>query len=184
MSVVTATQLMTAEELLRLPRGKFRYELVKGELLQMPPTGFEHGVVTVDIARPLSNFVEEHQLGVTLGAETGFKLETNPDTVRAPDAAFVSAARIPDTPVRGYFPGAPNLAVEVVSPGDTVQEVDDKVSAWLDGGALMVWVLRPRRKSVEVHRASGETALLGVNDELSGEDVVPGFKVPVAEIFA
>ena len=184
MSVSTATQLMTAEELLRLPRGKFRYELWEGELKTMPPAGFEHGVVSADVGGPLREFVRKHKLGVVTGAETGFKVAENPDTVLAPDAAFVSAARIPDTPVRGYFPGAPDLAVEVVSPGDTVQEVDDKVSAWLDGGALMVWVLRPRRKSVEVHRASGETALLGVNDELSGEGVVPGFKMPIAEIFA
>ena len=183
MSVSPATQLMTAEELLRMPRDGFRYELVKGELKQMPPAGFEHGVVIVDVCTPLDNFVREHDLGIVVGAETGFILESDPDTVRAPDVAFVSTARLPQGSVRGYFPGAPDLAVEVVSPGDTVQEVDDKVAEWLTAGTRLVWVARPSRRTVEVHRADGTVSLLGVRDELSGEDVVPGFTMPVARIF-
>jgi Uma2 family endonuclease len=118
MSVTLATQLITAEELLQMPRGSFRYELIKGELLQMPPAGFEHGVTIVDIAAPFGVFVRENDLGVVTGAETGFKLQSNPDTVRAPDIGFVSTARLLQGPVRGYFPGAPDLAVEVASPGD------------------------------------------------------------------
>lgn len=183
MSSVTTTTLMTAEELLRLPRGKFRYELVKGELKQMPPSGFEHGVTVVDIARPLSNFVEEHNLGVVTGAETGFRLESSPDTVRGADVAFVSTEQLPEGRVRGYFPGAPDLAVEVVSPGDTVQEVDEKTTEWLEGGARLVWIVRPSRRTVEVHRADGTTSLLNVNNNLEGEDVLPGFVLPVAQIF-
>ena len=183
MSVSTATQLMTADELLRMPRDGFRYELVKGELKQMPPAGFEHGVTIVDVCTPLDNFVREHVLGVVTGAETGFQIESDPDTVRAPDVAFVSAARLPRERVRGYFPGAPDLAVEVVSPGDTVQEVDDKVAEWLEAGARLVWVVRPSRKTVEVHRADGTVSLLGARDELSGESEVPGFSLPVARVF-
>ncbi len=176
--------LVTADELLHRPSDGLRYELWEGELRQMPPSGFEHGVVSADIGSPLRNYVRQNNLGVVTGAETGFKVRANPDTVLAPDAAFVSAARLPAGPVRGYFPGAPDLAVEVVSPGDTVQEVDDKVAAWLEFGVKLAWVVRPRRKSVEVHRASGETVLVGAQGELSGEDVVPGFTLKVAEIFS
>ena len=183
MSISIAPPLMTADELLHLPRGKSRYELVKGELREMPPSGFEHGVTVVDVSTPLDNFVREHNLGVVTGAETGFRLQSNPDTVRGADVAFVSTARLPQGRMRGYFPGAPDLAVEVVSPGDTVQEVDEKVTEWLEGGARLVWIVRPSRRTVEVHRADGTGSLLNVNDELNGEDVVPGFVLPVARIF-
>jgi Uma2 family endonuclease len=183
MSATTVGQSMTADELLHLPSGQFRYELVKGELIQMTPAGFEHGVTIVDITEPLSRFVRENRLGVVSGAETGFRLESDPDTVRAPDVAFVSTARIPTGRTPGFFPGAPDLAVEVVSPGDTVQEVDDKVTDWLEGGARLVWIARPSRRSVEVHRADGSVSLLSAQDRIEGEDVLPGFVLPVAQIF-
>jgi len=180
----TTTELMTADDLLAMPDDGMRRELVKGELRTMPPTGGEHGVVTVNVTIPLGSYVKAHDLGVTFGAETGFKITSDPDTVRAPDFAFVRRERIPQTGIpKGYWPGAPDLAVEVVSPGDTYVEVDEKVEEWLSAGASAVWVVNPKRRTVTVCRASGEVIKLTENDELDGQDVVPGFRCRVAEIF-
>lgn len=178
------TQLMTAEELIKLPRGKFRYELIKGELITMSPAGSEHGAVIMNLGGPLSVYVKTNNLGVVFGAETGFKLASNPDTVRAPDIAFVRRERIPPTGIpKGYWPGAPDLAVEVVSPGDTVYEVDEKVAEWLAAGASAVWVVNPKRRTVTIHRSLKDVVTLAEGDELDGQDVVPGFRCQVAEIF-
>lgn len=180
----TTLQPVTADELLYMPHGEFRYELVKGELKKMSPTGGEHGVTVIRLSWPLAQYVQLNQLGLVCGAETGFKIASDPDTVRAPDVAFVSHDRIPVTGIpRGFWPGAPDLAVEVVSPGDTVYEVDEKVEEWLAAGARAVWLVNPKRRTVTVHRASGESAALREHDNLDGEDVVPGFLCPVAEIF-
>ena len=180
----TATHLMTAEELLLLPKNGHRYELIKGELKQMTPAGSEHGGRGMRLSWRLAQFVEVNGLGWVFLAETGFKIATDPDTVRAPDLAFVRNERIPETGLpRGYFPGAPDLAVEVVSPGDTVEEVEDKIAEWLEAGAQLVWIVNPRRRTVAVHRDGSEVRVLRENDILDGEDVVPGFTLRVAEIF-
>lgn len=118
-------------------------------------------------------------------AETGFKVATNPDTVLAPDVGFVAKDRLPDdlSTLVGFFPGAPDLAVEVVSPGDTYHEVETKVARYLDAGTQLVWVVRPKQKRVEVHRVDNTSALLSVGETLDGESVVPGFTLPIARIF-
>ncbi len=117
----------------------------------MSPAGGEHGAVIGTLFLLLGNFVRQNGLGVVFGAETGFLIERAPDTVRAPDIAFVSRKRIPPDGIpRSYVPGAPDLAVEVVSPGDTVREVDDKVADWLNAGSEAVWVVNPRWKTVTV----------------------------------
>ena len=178
------TQLMTAEELIKLPSGKFRYELVKGELITMSPSGSEHGATVINLTLSLGVHVKTNNLGVVFGAETGFKLASNPDTVRAPDIAFVRRERIPQTGIpKSYWPGAPDLAVEVVSPGDTVYEVDEKVAEWLTAGAQAVWVVNPKRRTVTVHRSLNDAVTLYENDELDGQDVVPNFRCRVADIF-
>jgi len=121
----TISQLVTADELLTMPHNGFRYELVRGELKQKSPSGSEHGVTVVHLTWPLAQHVKDNHLGIVFGAETGFKITTNPDTVRAPDIAFVSHERIPATGIpRGFWPGAPDLAVEVVSPGDTIYGIN------------------------------------------------------------
>jgi Uma2 family endonuclease len=180
----TATQLMTADDLWRLPDDGTRHELVKGVLHTMPPAGFEHGAIGINLTLPLAMHVKANGLGIVVAAETGFLIATNPDTVRAPDIGFVRRDRTQAAGVpRNYWPGAPDLAVEVVSPNDTVFEVDDKVQEWLTAGAGLVWVVNPRRRTVTVHRPSGAPIVLTVNDVLDGEQVVPGFSIRVADIF-
>jgi Uma2 family endonuclease len=180
----TTIHLMAAEELLKMPKDGCRYELVKGELKKMSPAGFDHGVVGMSLGLLLAQYVKAHNLGVVCLAETGFKIETDPDTVLAPDVSFVRHERIPPSGrPKAYFPGAPDLAVEVVSPGDTKKEVSGKVVDWLAAGARAVWVINPKRRIVTIHRPLLAVITLDENDELDGQDVVPGFRCRVSEIF-
>lgn len=180
----TITRLVTADELIAMPDDGFRYELVKGELIRMSPTGHEHGVVAMNIAGPLHQHVKSNNLGVVYAAETGFIVGQNPDTVRAPDVAFVQIERINQAGnVKSYWIGAPDLAVEVVSPGDTVGKVEGKVTEWLEAGTLMVWVASPRLRTVTVYRSLTEIIMLTEKDTLDGGDVVPGFRIAVCDIF-
>jgi Uma2 family endonuclease len=177
-------KLMTADELLRLPRGRERHELVRGELRTMAPTGFEHGGVTSRFDRSLGPYVATHNLGEVVTGEPGFLLTVNPDTVRAPDVAFVRRERLEATGrVRGYWPGAPDLVVEVISPNDLYTEVDEKVAEWLEHGTQLVFVVNPRRRTVAVHRPGQPVRILAENDVLDGEDVVPGWSLPVRDLF-
>jgi Uma2 family endonuclease len=177
--------VMTAEELIRLPRGRWRYELVRGELREMTPAGHLHGKIAADVLSRMAVFVREHQLGVTYAAETGFYLRRNPDTVRAADASFVGAARLASMTLSpdGYFPGAPDLAIEVISPSDTYSEVDEKVGEWLDAGCLAVVILDPRRKTGTVHRPGGDPVRLAETDVLSLPDLLPGWSLLLGEIW-
>ena len=178
-------QLMTADELLMRPRNGARCELIEGELIEMQPAGFSHGFASNLLGAALTVYVLEHDLGAVLAAETGFKVATNPDTVLAPDVGFVAKDRLAVHPldVLGFFPGAPDLAALVVSPGDTYTEVEDKVARTLDAGTQLVWIVRPKQKRVEVHRADGTSELLSQTETLRGETVVPGFERVVARIF-
>lgn len=148
----------------------------------MSPAGFEHGRVAALVCASLAAHVRQERLGEVAGAETGFILRRNPDTVRAPDVAFVRQERLVDSP--GYFPGPPDLAIEVVSPGDTYSEVDAKVLDWLRSGVSMVVVVDPSKKSAAVHRSLTETIRLTLADALDGGDVVPGWKLSLRELFA
>jgi Uma2 family endonuclease len=180
----TVTRLVTADELIAMPDDGFRYELVKGELIRMSPTGHEHGIVAMNIAGPLHRHVKSSNLGIVYAAETGFILSQNPDTVRAPDVAFVQIERINQTgDVKSYWIGAPDLAVEVVSPGDTVGEVESKVKEWLEAGAVMVWVASPKLRTVTVYRSLSEILVLTEKNTLDGGNVVPGFRIAVSDIF-
>ena len=180
----TTVQPMTADDLLRMPNDGFRYELVKGELRKMAPAGHEHGRVAVRFTWRLAQHVEINNLGAVYAAETGFLISTNPDTVRAPDVAFVSRKRLDAVgKVGGYWPGAPDLAVEVVSPGDTYSEVEEKAIEWLEAGALMVLALNPRKRSVTVYRSLSAITILNEDAILDLNDVVPDFKVSVKDIF-
>ena len=176
---------ITAEELLRMPDDGLRYELVRGELREIPPAGSEHGYLALRIASRLEQHVDANGLGRTYIAETGFKLASDPDTVRAPDAAFVNRERVEKVGrVAGYWPGAPDLAVEVVSPGDTHAQVVEKALAWLEAGCRMVLVADPEQQTVTVYRSLDDIRILTGGDTIDGAEVVPGWKLPLAEIFA
>ncbi len=180
--MVTTPQSVTAEQLLATP-GLGRCELVRGELIVMTPAGFEHGSILVNITLPLGGFVKQHRLGIVTGAETGFQIRRDPDTVRAPDVGFVRAERVPPTPTRGFFQGPPDLAVEVLSPDDRASEVLAKVNDWLAAGCLAVWVVDPAQRAVSVYHKEAQTITWGTADELSGGDLLPGFRLPIGEIF-
>ncbi len=177
-------KLMTADELLRLPCDGLRHELVEGELRTMAPSGGQHGWIVIRVTTPLAQHVDANKLGLVLGAETGFKLAENPDTVRAADVAFVRRDRalaVVDDP--RYWTVAPDLVVEVISPSDLYTEVEDKVADWLDFGVQMVVVVNPRRRTVAVHRPDRAVRILTENDVLDGETVVPGWKLRIRDIF-
>lgn len=174
----------TADELLRLPKDEKRYELIRGELKTMAPAGHEHGLLALEFAAELRNFVKANNLGKVYAAETGFKLTSNPDTVRAPDAAFIRQARLDKVgPVQGYWPGAPDLIVEVISTNDLYTEVSEKVAEWLNAGSSMVVVINPRTKQVLVHVRAADVKVLELDDTLDGGDVVPGWQLPLLELF-
>ena len=174
---------VTADELLHMPDDGFRYELVQGELRRMNPAGNVHGRVVMSFAWRLAQYVEENHLGSVYAAETGFRLSSNPDTVRAPDVAFVSRERLEEIgDTEGFWPGAPDLAVEVISPGDSYADVEEKVFDWLDAGTKMVVVINPRQRSATVYKSP--TDITALADILNGGDVVPDFELPVREIFS
>ena len=178
------SKLMTADELALLPDDGLRHELVRGELRTMAPPFFPHGRQANRIHLSLGHHVEAHGLGEAFASEIGFRLTTDPDTVRAPDVAFLSREQLQAAgSVPGYFPGSPVLVVEVISPNDRYTEVDEKVAEWLEHGAQLVFVVNPRRRTVAVHRADGSVHILGPEDTLDGEDVVPGWSLAVRELF-
>ena len=176
---------MTAEELLRLPTGMGeRYELVAGELKTAPAAGMCHGVISANIGSLLVESVRGSQLGTVLAADTGFVLSRNPDIVRAPDAAFVAAARLPagDLP-DGYFRGAPDLAVEVISPWEAAADINRKVTEYFEAGARLVWVVYPDMRQVVVFRSARASVALSADDTLDGGELIPGFACRVADLF-
>ncbi len=179
------TRLVTADELLRFADNRYRYELVRGEVRRMNPSGARHGVLAARIAALLDSHVRAHGLGEVMGAETGFVLASDPDTVRAPDAAFVTRERVERTGLtEGFFPGAPDLAVEVISPRDSYTEVEDKALAWLAAGSRMVLIVDPRRRTVTVYRSPADIRVLAGEEAIEGDDVVPDWRAPLAELFA
>jgi Uma2 family endonuclease len=180
MSVVE--QVTTAEQL--FAANLQHCELVGGELVMMSPAGFDHGRFASRIVAALENHVARQGLGVVTTAEAGFQLAHNPDTVRATDVAFVRVDRIPPGGVKGFFQGAPDIAVEVVSPNDRASEVAAKVRDWLQAGCSLVWIVDPENRTVTVHCSRKEIARLTVGDSLTGGDVLPMFSMPVANVFA
>jgi Uma2 family endonuclease len=181
----TSERIYTADDLYRMPDDGARYELVRGELRKTAPAGHVHGRITINFTTPLDRHVRTHKLGSVYAAETGFKLASGPDVVRAPDVAFVRRERVEEVgDVDGYWPGAPDLAFEVVSPHDVYTEVEERVFDWLDAGARMVVVLNPRKRAVTVYRSLNNIVVLTETDTFACDDVVPGFQLSVAEVFS
>ena len=184
-AVIAPGRTVTAGELFRMPEDGYRYALIRGDLQRMTPAGFDHGAVIMNLAVPLGQHVETGRLGVVCGAETGFVLERQPDTVLAPDIAFVRRERIPAAGrPTAFWDGPPGLAVEVRSPGDTRQEVAGKVAAWLASGTLAVWVVDPSDASATIHLPRGTPRRLAERDTLDGGPLLPGFRLPVVDVFA
>jgi Uma2 family endonuclease len=180
-----ARKLITAEEFFRMPEPAdgSRQELIRGVVVTMPPPGGRHGACCSKINRRLGNFVEDQRSGTVFANDTGFVTERDPDTVRGPDVSYWSRERLPEVP-EGYIEIAPDLAVEVVSPGDHFSRVQKKVRHYLTRGVRMIWVVDPEDRSVTVYRSEEQIRILQETAVLSGEDVLPGFSVPVADLFS
>ncbi len=183
--MVTKARL-TAQDLWRLGEGDLRRELVNGEVIEMAPVGGLHGDITLRISRRLAEHVERQGGGKVLVGDVGFvlSLPQDPERVRAPDVAFISTQRLPQGQLpEGFVQGAPDLAVEVLSPSDNPVEVQQKVRDYLEAGARVVWVVAPQAKTATVYRADGSARLLRDSEALEGEDFLPGFTLPLAEVF-
>jgi len=182
--MTTEGTLLTADDLLRLPDDGQRHELVRGELRTMPPAGGEHGLIAGRAFRRIANFVEDEELGFVFAAETGFRIFLNPDTVRAPDVAFVAVDRFPDGRIPARFPElAPDLVVEVVSPYDSADNVDEKMADWIDAGVRMAIAVFPKGRRALVWRSRSDIRALKEQDLIDGGDVLPGFRCQVSELF-
>ena len=178
------TELLTAEDLLRLDSEGVRGELIRGVLHETMATGQKHGWIVSKLVALLMNFIMPRRLGRVLASDSGIWLERDPDTVREPDIAFTLAERLPPGgPVDGYSEVVPDLVVEVVSPNDRPGEVAEKTAMWLSFGVRLVWLVRPDRRTIEVHRAGGQVETLSEGDALDGLDVLPGFSCDLAAVF-
>lgn len=182
---LSLNSLMTAEQLEQLSQTGVRCELVAGELHTVSPAGFEHGFVAARILLLLGNHVRAKKLGKSFAAETGFLLSRDPDTVRAPDAAFVSNARLKDLPsnLKSYPPIAPDLVAEVVSPSDTFCEVEEKARYWIESGTSMVLVVDPSTQTLQVYQDEKHITVLREADNFDAGEVVPGWRFVVRELF-
>ncbi len=182
--MTTKPRLINVEGLLELPRGRVRRELIEGELKEMAPAGHEHGHIAHETALSLGTHVKANELGRVYAAETGFKLASNPDTVRAPDMAFVSQERLQEvTSSTSYFPGPPDLAIEIISPNDRHNEVEE-VEMWLRYGVQMVVTLNPQLRTAMVYRSPDDIRMLREEGRLEGGNVVPGWTLPLIDLFS
>jgi Uma2 family endonuclease len=183
MSTVEAKPLITPDDLLKMPDGD-RYELVDGHLVERD-MGQESSYVGTRLSFFITRFCEDHPLGWVFGADNGYQcFPDRPNLVRRPDVSFVRLGRYPDNKLpEGYSTIPPDLAVEVISPNDLAYEIEEKVAEYLHAGVRLVWVVRPKSRTVLVHRADGTIQALREDDELDGEGVIPGFRCRVGALF-
>ncbi len=174
--------MQTAEDLLRFREPGKTAELVRGMLVAREPPGTSHGACAARLTLRVGGFVERHDLGQVFAQDTGFKIERDPDTVRAPDVAFVARERLARVPDEGYAELAPDLVAEILSPNDRPGELLEKVGQWLGAGVRVVWVLDQVRRDARIYRADGTVSTVQPDGELTGEDVLPGFRCPVRDI--
>ena len=182
MNAPPAERLMTAEELLQMPDDDNSYELVAGRLIQVAPSAWFPGVVAANLLGEMSPHVRRNQLGICGTADSGLVLRRGPDTVRAPDVWFVRADRIPVEVRDEFFPGSPDLAVEVLSPSDRFAAVVEKALDYLAAGTRLVWVIDPKGRTAAVFHPDGSAHLLGEDDSLDGGEVLPGFSVMLRDL--
>lgn len=177
------SRLLTAEDLWAISARGERYELIQGELRDMPPANPEHGYYTMSLGARVQVYVEDNDLGAGFAAETGFIIARNPDTVLAPDFAFIAKDRLPAPIPKKFAELVPELVLETGSPADKERDIEEKVRLWLDAGVRMVWELDLSRRVLTVHRPGAEPRPLGAEETLSGEDVLPGFSLPLSRLF-
>jgi Uma2 family endonuclease len=187
MKMVTTLQeetTITAEQFYQKPNHGGRYELVQGEMVPMSPAGPTHGKIALRLGAYLWQFVQQHDLGEVYAAETGFTILENPDTVRAPDVAFVARERIPDTgEPEGFWRIAPDLVVEVLSPYDRASDVQNKITDYLTAGVRLLWLVDPRSQTVTIYESLDRAKILLGDDSLDGGDVLPGFSLALPQLF-
>ncbi len=180
---VKTSQLLTAQDVERISLPGKMTELIRGQLVVREPPGTWHGVIAANLTYHLGDFVRRHGLGIVFAQDTGFKIASHPDTVRAPDVAFLGRDRADRIPARGYAEVAPDLLAEILSAEDRPAEVLAKVADWLAAGTKLVWLLDPERREARVYRPDGSLSVLLEDDALGGEDVLPGFRCPLKEVF-
>ena len=179
----TSTALMTAEEFMNLPDDDLRHELINGELIVMPPPGLPHGRIALLLGASLLQFVSDHQLGEVYDY-SGFQLTVNPDTVLGPDISFISKQTLKEMgEVEGYWQGPPDLAVEVLSPGDRPGKVNKKVALYFSSGTKQVWIVNQKHSTVTVYRSESDTTTFSGSDYLEAQDLLPGFRISLDRIF-
>ena len=176
------TRLVTADELERMPDDEYRYELVRGRLIRMSPVAPRHGNATVIVASLLWQHVRSKNLG-QVWTEVGFRLASDPDTVRAPDVAFVRSDRLPAKDARGFYRGAPDLAIEVLSPDETPAEIREKIADYFTAGTPVVVIVDPDAQHATLHRSSAAPLTLGSDEFLDLDEVVAGFRLQLHEVF-
>ena len=181
---VTTEKMLTAEDLLHLDSQGFRGELLRGVLCETMPAGVRHGKTVIKLSFRLEAFVDPRGLGTIVASDVGFLLERDPDTVREPDVAFISARKMPlDRDVPGFFDGPPDLAVEIASPSDSPRQLFDKARMWISFGVPLVWTVDPEARTLEVHQPNQPLTRLSADDSLDGGQVLPGFTCTVAALF-
>jgi Uma2 family endonuclease len=172
-------------ELEALADDEVSYELIRGELFMMTPASPQHGIYALRLGAALLAFVEEHQLGIVVTAEPGFILQPEPEaTVRAPDIAFIRTERIPPVDQQeGFWPLAPDLVVEIISPSESADSIQGKLNDYLGAGTSLIWLVYPRLKAVVEYHTPQQVRQYGTGTELEGGDVLPGFRFPLKSLF-
>jgi Uma2 family endonuclease len=182
-SGIPIAEIMTAEQLERIEIPGKSTELVRGRLVVLEPPGTYHGKLAGRLLVRVGAFVESHRLGEVFGQDTGFRIASNPDTVRAPDLAFLGHERAARVARRGYAAVAPDLVAEIISPDDRPGEVRAKIAEWLDAGVRLAWELDPDRRVARMHRPDGSQSLVDADDELDGGAVLPGFRCELKDLY-
>ena len=180
----TTPKLVTAEELLEMDSRDIKGELIRGVFCERMSAGTEHGEIAMLLGSEMVSFVRPRRMGRVIVSDSGVFLEKGPDTVREPDLAYISADKLPlDVRVRGYLEVIPDLVTEIISPSDRPAQIHDKTRMWLSYGVRIVWEVYPERREVRVHRLGQPYTVLGEDDTLDGDDVIPGFSITVRDIF-
>ncbi len=181
---MATTRLITADDLLEMELEPGRYDLIDGELYHMAPAGEAHGHITMNVILPVGSFVRLHDLGRVYAGEAGFVLARDPDVVVAPEVAFVRNDRLnPDRDQRQFLQVAPDFAVEVISPSDYPKLIREKIVKYMEAGVPLLLVIYPESRTVHVLGVGREPVILSVGDVFDGGDVLPGFRLAVADIF-